>query len=116
MGGPHAEVDLKPQLSPRGHETKEEELTSLFAAAQTMELHPNDWIYKLSTFGTSEWSINAPAAKMGLVNSCGLCRHVHMEDGPGQSLSCSHSAHIGSRSIITAITGPDFSGSMLMAC
>ena len=33
-GGPHAEVGLKPKLSPRGCATKEEELKSLPEAAQ----------------------------------------------------------------------------------
>ena len=35
----HPEVGMKPQLSPRGHVTKEEELKSLLAAVQTAELH-----------------------------------------------------------------------------
>ena len=35
VGGPHIEVELKPQLSSRGHATKEEKLKSLLAAVQT---------------------------------------------------------------------------------
>ena len=37
VGGPHAEVGLKPQLSPRGGATKEEEQKSFHAAAQTAD-------------------------------------------------------------------------------
>ena len=36
VGGPHAEVGLKPQLSPWGRATKEVKLKSLFAAVQTV--------------------------------------------------------------------------------
>lgn len=36
VGGLHAEVGLKPQMSPTGHTTKEENLKSLLTAAQTM--------------------------------------------------------------------------------
>ena len=39
----------------------------------------------------------------------------HYRVGPGQSLSCLHRTHGGSRSMITAILGPDFSGSTLVA-
>ena len=66
MGDPHAEVGLKPQLSPRGHATKEEELKSLLTAVQTMDLHPCDQHCKLSTCRTSEWTVHAPAAEMDL--------------------------------------------------
>ena len=38
MGGTHAEVGLKPQLSPRGHAAKKEELNSHLTAAEL-------WIY-----------------------------------------------------------------------
>ena len=37
VGGRMAEVGLKPQLSPRGRETKEEEQKSFHAAAQTTD-------------------------------------------------------------------------------
>ena len=37
VGGPHAEVGLKPQLGPRGGVTKEEEQKSFCAAAQTAD-------------------------------------------------------------------------------
>ena len=48
-------------------------------------------------------------------SSCGLYKHVHTDVGPGQSLSCPLSTHSESRSMITAILGPDFRGSMLVA-
>ena len=37
VGGPHTEVELKPQLSPRGMATKEEEQKYCHAAAQTTD-------------------------------------------------------------------------------
>ena len=40
MGGTQAEVGLKPQLKPRGHVMKEEELKSLLMAAETTNIHP----------------------------------------------------------------------------
>ena len=66
VGGPHAEVELKPQLSLRCHANKEKELKSLLAAAQTIESEPHDQFCKLSTCRTSEWTMSAPATKMGL--------------------------------------------------
>ena len=66
VGGSHAAVGLKSQLSSRGHATKEEELKSLLTAVQTMDLHPHDWLCKLSTCRTSEQTMSAPAVKTGL--------------------------------------------------
>ena len=66
VGGPHAEVVLKPQLSPRGCATKEEKLKSLLAAALTANWQPCDQLCKLSACRTSKWAASAPAAKMGL--------------------------------------------------
>ena len=37
--GTHTEVELKTQLSTRGHVTKEEELKSFLTDARTVELH-----------------------------------------------------------------------------
>ena len=65
MGGTHAEVGLKPQVSPRGHATKEEELKSLLAAVGTVDLQPHFWLCKLSACGVSKW-MSAPTAEMGL--------------------------------------------------
>ena len=55
-------MGLKPQLSPRGRVTKEEELKSLLVAAQTVELHLCWWLPKFSIYETSERKISAPAA------------------------------------------------------
>ena len=46
--------------------TKEEELKSPLAAVRTMDLYPRNWLCKLSTYRTSEWTMNAPVAEMGL--------------------------------------------------
>ena len=66
VGGTHTEVGLKPQLSPRGNATKEEELKSLLEAAGTTDLHPRCRHCKLSNWGTSKWT-RAPVAETGLV-------------------------------------------------
>lgn len=50
MGGPHAEMGLKPQLSSREDATKEEELKSRFMAVQIMALHSLLWLPKFSTW------------------------------------------------------------------
>ena len=65
VGGPHAEVGLKPQLNLRGHATKEEELKSL-TAVQIADLHPCYRLCKLSACRTSEQTMSAPTAKTGL--------------------------------------------------
>ena len=54
VGGPHAEVGLKPQLRHRSCETKENELKPLLTTVQIADLHTCDRFYKLSTCGTSE--------------------------------------------------------------
>ena len=66
MGGPHVEVGLKTQLSPRDHATKEESLKSLLTAAQTANWHLFNRPCKLSTYRTSKQTTSAPAAKTGL--------------------------------------------------
>ena len=65
MGGPHSEVGLKQQLSPRGSVTKEEELKSLLVAVQIAELDLHRQIPKFSVCRTSKWT-SAPAAETGL--------------------------------------------------
>lgn len=40
VGGPHAEVRLKPQLRHRSCETKENELKPLLTIVQIADLHP----------------------------------------------------------------------------
>lgn len=64
MGGPQAQVRLKPHLRTR-KKTKEEELKSLLTVAPTLELHLCFWLPKFSTHGTSEQT-SVPAAAMGL--------------------------------------------------
>ncbi|XP_059972986.1 short coiled-coil protein-like [Mesoplodon densirostris] len=77
VGGPHAEVGLKPQPSPRGQRTKEEKLKSLLTVAQTVDCHTHNWFCKLSTYSTSENTTSPPAAKMDL-SSCRLCGHSQL--------------------------------------
>ena len=60
--------------------------------------------------------MSAPAAKTGLALAAVDFVNTYTGDGPGQSLSCPYRTHSRARSMITAILGADFSGSMLVAC
>ena len=64
-GGPHVEVGMKPQQSPRGCATKEEKLKSLLTAVGTSDLHHHCWLCKLSACRTSKLK-SAPSAETGL--------------------------------------------------
>ena len=113
VGGPHIGVGLKPQLYSRGHAAKEEKLKSLLTVVQVMNWHPCDWPCKLIAYRRSEWTMNALATKMQITLSfsiCGLCGHIHMGVGPGQSQSCPHNTNSRSRSMIVAILRLDFNG------
>ena len=114
MAGTHTEVGLKPQLSPRGCATKEEELKSLLTAAQTSDLHHCEWLCKLITCRTSELTMSAPAAKVGQALAAVEFVGLYTRGLGPVSLSCPNSNHSGCRSMIIAILGPDFSGSMLV--
>ena len=59
--------------------------------------------------------MSALAGEMGLALAVGFCKYIYARNGPGQNLSCPHRAHSGSRSMITAIPGPDFSVSILVS-
>lgn len=56
LGGTHAEVGLKPQLSPRGYVTREEELKSLLEGVWTAELRLCRWLPKFITCKTPKGS------------------------------------------------------------
>ena len=66
VGGPQAEVRLKPQLSPKGHANNEENLKPLLAAVQIANWHPTDQLCKLSAYRISEQTTSAPEGKTGL--------------------------------------------------
>ena len=63
----HVEVGWKPQLSPRGGVTKGAGLKSLPTAAYAMDLYIHHPLCKFSTGRTSEWTMDATAAEIGLV-------------------------------------------------
>ena len=65
----HAEVGLKPQLSPRGHATKTEELKSVLMATELqIHIHPQCQCCELSACGMSKW-MSTHTAQMGLVSA-----------------------------------------------
>ena len=99
------------QLYSRGHAAKEEKLKSLLTVAQEMNWHPCDCPCKLIAYRRSKWTMNALAIKMQIALSFsiwGLCGHIHMRVGPGQSQSCPHNTNSRFRSMIFAILRLDF--------
>ena len=66
VGGSHAKVGLKQQQSPRGSETKEEELKSLLTVVQNTDMHTCCWLWKISVCGTSEQTMSASTSETGL--------------------------------------------------
>lgn len=99
------------QLYSRGHAAKEEKLKSLLTVAQEMNWHPCDCPCKLIAYRISKWTMNALAIKMQIALSFsiwGLCGHIHMRVGPGQSQSCPHNTNSRFRSMIFAILRLDF--------
>ena len=62
VGGPHAGVGLKPQLSPRGRTTKEEEQKSFWAQAT----NPCNQLGNPYIYGISEWTMSIPTNEGGL--------------------------------------------------
>lgn len=63
----HVEVGRKPQLSPRGGVTEEAGLESRPTAAYAGDLYLHRPLCKFSTGRTSEWTMDATTAEIGLV-------------------------------------------------
>ena len=64
--------------------------------------------------GISEYT-STPTAENGFIfGSCGLWGKIHEVIGPGQGLSCTHSAYNGSRDIPRDIGGP--TGEVSVGC
>ena len=91
MGNPLAEVEIKPQLEPRGSMAKED------------DPNPSHQLYKLqskSTGSTSQtlclWNIlevieSSHRRKCTSSDSCGHWSQEHTGVGPDENLSCPHS-------------------------
>ena len=63
---PHAEVEIKPQLKPRGSVTKEEDLTPSHQL-YTFRLNPHDQPGRLCVCGIYKRSLRAPTKEKALV-------------------------------------------------
>ena len=88
VDNPHAKVEIKPRLKPRGSVAKEED-QNLPTSCAGFRLSPHDhlgrlcvWIYKRS--------LRAPTKENTSSDSCGPGRQEHMGVGPDYNLSCSH--------------------------
>ena len=81
----------------------------------TKDLNLSYWLCKFSACRSSKHR-SAPTARMGLVlETERFCGQEHVGVRPGQGLSCVHSSYSESRFTTTAVLGPDFSGSVLVA-
>ena len=81
----------------------------------TKDLNLSYWLGKFSACRSSKHR-SAPTARMGLVlETERFCGQEHVGVRPGQGLSCVHSSYSESRFTTTAVLGPDFSGSVLVA-
>ena len=66
MDDPHAEIEIKPQLKPRGSVTKEEN-PSLPTSCASCRLNPRDQLGRLSVCGIYKRSLRAPTEEDSLV-------------------------------------------------
>ena len=104
-GGPHTEVGAKPQLSLRG-------------CARRAERSCSCRNQRFTPLRLALWSQCLGNIQMGDgsgFSRCGLCEQVHIGIGPGQNLSFLRNSHSGSRCMIAAVQGPDFSESVQVA-
>ena len=66
MDDPHAEVEIKPQLKPRGGVAKQED-PSLSTGCTFCRLSPHDQLGKLCDYGIYKRSLRAPTKENALV-------------------------------------------------
>ena len=66
MDDPHAEVETKPQLKPRGNAAKEEDPKSP-TSRTSCRLNPHDQLGRLCVYGIYERSLRAPTKENVLV-------------------------------------------------
>ena len=66
MDDPHAEVEIKPQLKPRGSVTKEED-QSLPTRCTSYRLNPHDQLGRLCVCGIYKRPLRAPTKESALV-------------------------------------------------
>ena len=66
MDDPHAEVEIKPQLKPRGSVAKEED-QNLSTSCTNCRLNPHDQLGRLCVYGIYKRSLRAPTKENTLV-------------------------------------------------
>jgi len=93
---------------------KEEVRKSLCSTAQAADRITMLCLVNLCICGISEYT-STPTAENGFIfGSCGLWGQIHEGTGPGQGLSCTHSAHNGSRDVPRDIGEP--TGKVSVGC
>ena len=66
MDDPHAEVEIKPQLKPRGSVAKEKD-PNFPTRCTSCRLNPHDQLGRLCVYGIYERSLRAPTRENALV-------------------------------------------------
>ena len=66
MDDPHAEVEIKPQLKPRGGVAKEK-TQNLPTSCTSCRLNPHDQLARLCVYGIYKRSLRAPTKEKALV-------------------------------------------------
>ena len=67
MDDPHAEVEKKPQLKPRGSVTKEEDPIPSHHCSTSFRLNPYDQLGRLCVYGIYKRTLRAPTKENALV-------------------------------------------------
>ena len=66
MDNPHAELEIKPQLKPRGSVAKEED-PNFSTRCTSCRLNPHDQLGRLCVYGIYKRSLRAPTKENALV-------------------------------------------------
>ena len=83
MDDPHAEVEIKPQLKPRGRVAEEEDPKPSHQLYELqIKLNPQDQPGSLCVGGICKRSLSAHKRKRTSSDSCGHWRQEHTEAGP----------------------------------
>ena len=90
MDDPHVEVEIKPQLKPRGSVAKEED-PNLPTSCTSCRLNPHGQPDRLCLWNILKVIESSHERKRTSSDSCGHWRQEHTGRGPDYTLSCPHS-------------------------
>ena len=90
MHDPHAEVEIKPQLEPRGSVAKEEDPEPSHQLGK-LQVQSQDQLGRRGLWTLQEATESAHRRKRARSDSRGQWRQGHTGVGPDETLSCPHS-------------------------